>query len=65
MLLVFVCRRAKKTEGAIKNGQSRENRRDNQEKTEGAIKNGQSREIGKIGYTRHKTKTNKTKTNTT
>ena len=71
-----------KTEGAIKNGQSKENRRgnqewtiqrkskgqsrmDNPEKTEGAIKNGQSREIGKIGYTRHKMKTNKTKTNTT
>jgi hypothetical protein len=30
--------------------------------TEGAIKTGQSRETGSIGYTRHKTKTNKTKT---
>jgi hypothetical protein len=28
---------------------------------EGAIKNGQSRETGNIGYTRYKTKTNKTK----
>jgi len=32
------------------------------EKTEVAIKNWQSRETGNIGYTRHKTKTNKTKT---
>ena len=31
------------------------------EKTEEAIKNGQSRETGNIGYTRHMTKTNKTK----
>ena len=31
------------------------------EKTEGAIKNRQSRETGNIGYTRHRTKTNKTK----
>jgi len=31
------------------------------EKTEGAKNNGQSRETGNIGYTRHKTKTNKTK----
>ena len=30
------------------------------EKTEGAIKNGQSRDTGNIGYTRHRTKTNKT-----
>jgi hypothetical protein len=28
------------------------------------IKNGQSRETGNIGYTRHKTKTNKTKNKT-
>jgi len=28
----------------------------------GAITNGQSRETGNIGYTNHKTKTNKTKT---
>jgi hypothetical protein len=28
---------------------------------QGAIKNGQSRETGNIGYTRHRTKTNKTK----
>jgi len=32
------------------------------EKTEGEIKNGQSRDIGNIGNTRHRTKTNKTKT---
>ena len=32
------------------------------ENIEGAIKNGQSRENGNIGYTRKKTKTNKTKT---
>jgi hypothetical protein len=32
------------------------------EKTEGAIKNGQSRETGEIGYTKHKTKTIKQKT---
>jgi hypothetical protein len=31
------------------------------EKTKGAIKNGHSRETGNIRYTRHKTKTNKTK----
>jgi quinolinate synthase len=31
------------------------------EKTEGAKNNGQSRETGNIGYTRYKTKTNKTK----
>ena len=44
-------------------------RRGNQEWTiqrnwqhEGVIKNGQSRETGNIGYTRHTTKTNKTKT---
>jgi hypothetical protein len=36
----------------------RETRRDNQ------IKNGQSRETGNIGYTRHKTKTNKNKKTT-
>jgi hypothetical protein len=29
------------------------------EKTEGVIKNRQSRETGNIGYTRHRTKTNK------
>jgi hypothetical protein len=34
------------------------------EKTEGAIKNGESRETGNSGYTRHKTKTNKTKNTT-
>jgi len=34
------------------------------EKTEVAIKNWQSRETGNIGYTRHKTKTNKTKSTT-
>jgi len=33
------------------------------EKTEWAIKNGQSRDTGNIGYTRHRTKTNKTKQN--
>ena len=32
------------------------------EKNEGTIKNGQSRNTGNIGYTRHRTKTNKTKT---
>jgi hypothetical protein len=32
------------------------------EKTEGAIKNEQSRETSNIGYTRHKTKTNKQNT---
>jgi hypothetical protein len=31
------------------------------EKTKGAIEKGQSRETGNIGYTRHRTKTNKTK----
>ena len=35
-----------------------------QEKTEGTIKNGQSRETGNIRYTRHMTKTNKTKQKT-
>jgi hypothetical protein len=34
------------------------------EKTEEAIKNGQSRETGNIGYTRHRTMTNKQKTKT-
>jgi len=29
------------------------------EKTKGVIKNGKSRETGNIGYTRHKTMTNK------
>ena len=33
-------------------------------KTEGTIKNRQSRETGKIGYTRYKTNTNKTKNTT-
>jgi hypothetical protein len=33
--------------------------------TEGAIENEQPRETGNIGYLRHKTKTNKTKQNTT
>jgi hypothetical protein len=37
---------------------------DNPENTEGAIKNGHSRETGDIGYTRHRTKTNKVKHNT-
>jgi hypothetical protein len=32
--------------------------------TEGVIKNGQSRDTGNIGYTRHMTKTNKTKNTT-
>ena len=32
------------------------------DKTEGTIKNGQSIENNNIGYTRHKTKTNKQKT---
>jgi hypothetical protein len=32
------------------------------EKTEGQIKNGQSRNTVNIGYTKHQTKTNKTKT---
>jgi hypothetical protein len=32
------------------------------ENTEVAIKNGESRETGNQGYTRHKTKTHKTKT---
>ena len=32
------------------------------ENTEGALKNGQSRETGNIGYTIHRTKTNKVKT---
>jgi len=32
------------------------------EKPEEAIKNGQSRDTGNIGYTRHRTKANKTKT---
>jgi hypothetical protein len=65
-----------KTEGAIKNGQSRENRGGNQEWTiqrkqreqsrmdnpeELAIKNGQSRKTGKIGYKRHRTKTKNNK----
>ena len=36
----------------------------NVRKTEGAINNGQSREISSSGYTRHTTKTNKTKTKT-
>ena len=31
---------------------------------EGVIRNGQSRETGNIGYTRHRTKTNKTKNTT-
>jgi len=31
------------------------------ENTEGAIKHGQSRETDNIGYTRHRTKINKTK----
>jgi hypothetical protein len=70
-----------RTDGAIKNGQSRENRRchqewtiqrkptvpsrmDNPEKTDDAIKNEQSREISNMGYTKHKTNTNKTKNTT-
>ena len=44
-----------KTEGIIKNGQSRET-----EKTEGIIKNGQSRETGNIGHkTQNRDKQNK------
>ena len=31
------------------------------EKTESVIKNGQSRDTGKLGYTRHRKKTNKAK----
>ena len=70
-----------RTDGAIKNRQSRENRRchqewtiqrkptvpsrmDNPEKTDDAIKNEQSREISNMGYTKHKTNTNKTKNTT-
>jgi hypothetical protein len=34
-------------------------------KTEGAFKNGESRDTGNIEYTRHRTKTNKAKNNTT
>jgi hypothetical protein len=34
------------------------------EKTKGAIKNGQSRDTDNIGYTRQRTKTNKTKSTT-
>jgi len=34
------------------------------EKNEGTINNGQSRITGKIGYTQHKTRTNKTKNTT-
>ena len=34
------------------------------EKTEGAIKDTKSRDTGNIGYTRHRTKTNKTKQTT-
>ena len=34
------------------------------EKTEGAIKDAKSRDTGNIGYTRHRTKTNKTKQTT-
>jgi len=33
---------------------------DNPEKTEVAIKNEQSRDTGTVGYTRHRTETNKT-----
>jgi hypothetical protein len=46
-------------------GGNRRNRRKTEKtfkNTEEAIKNGQSREIGNIGYTKHKTKTIKTKT---
>ena len=54
-----------KTEGAIKNGQCRENQRsqsrmDNPQKTEGAIKNRQSRNTGIISEAKHRTETNKT-----
>ena len=45
-------------QGASKNGQSRERWVN---KTEGASKNGQSRETGNHGWTRHRTKTNKTR----
>jgi len=37
---------------------------DNKWKTKGAIKNEQSRKIGNIGYTRHRTNTNKIKNTT-
>ena len=64
-----------KTEGEIKNGQSRETgnighrrhrmktnkTKNTTQKTEGATKNGQSRDTGNMGYTRHRMKTNKTK----
>jgi hypothetical protein len=52
-----------KTEGTIKNGQSRDidnvatqyTEQKMLEKTDGTIKNGQSRETGNIGHTRHRT----------
>ena len=52
-----------KTEGAMKNGQSRETGNTEYtmlEKTEGAIKNGQSRETGNIEYTRKRQTKQKT-----
>jgi hypothetical protein len=52
-----------KTEGAMKNGQSRETGNIEYtmlEKTEGAIKNGQSRETGNIEYTRKRQTKQKT-----
>ena len=52
-------------QGAIKNVQSRDTGNKihkTQTKTkQGAIKNGQSRDTGNIRYTRHRTKTNKTR----
>ena len=61
-----------KTEGAIKNGQSRDTgnieytrhrTKKTLEKTEGAIKNGQSRDTDNIEYTSHEKKRNKTNKN--
>ena len=53
-------------QGAIKNGQSRDTTLDTQDTgqrqtKQGAIKNVQSRDTGNIRYTRHRTKTNKTR----
>jgi len=41
---------------------TQDTRQINVRETEEVIKNGQSRDTGNIGYTRHRTKTNKTKT---
>ena len=53
-------------QGVIKNVQSRDTTLDTQDTgqrqtKQGAIKNGQSRDTGNIRYTRHRTKTNKTR----